>query len=73
MDELVSDNQRKDLRILFNSDVRFSMDQFNWHLGRADNISKCGIFVETERRLKVGIKIYLNFSIPTNFQNINAM
>ena len=72
MDELVSDNQRKDLRILFNNDVRFSMDQFNWHLGRADNISKGGIFVETERRLKVGIKIYLNFSIPTNFQNIKA-
>ena len=72
MDELVSDNQRKNLRILFNHDVRFSMDQFNWHLGRADNISKGGIFVETERRLKVGVKIYLNFSIPTNFQNIKA-
>jgi Tfp pilus assembly protein PilZ len=72
MDELVSDNQRKDLRILFNNDVRFSTDQFNWHLGRADNISNGGIFVETERMLRVGTKIYLNFGIPTNFQNIKA-
>ena len=72
MDGLVAGNQRRDLRIPFNNDVRFSMDQFNWHLGRADNISKGGIFIATERRLKIGSKIHLNFNLPTTFQNIKA-
>ena len=72
MDVLVSGNQRRDLRIPFNNDVRFSMDQFNWHLGRAHNISKGGVFIATERILKVGAQIYLNFNLPTTFQNIKA-
>lgn len=73
MDGLVASNQRRDLRIPFSSNVRFSTDQFNWHLGRAQNISKSGIFVATEKMLKAGTRIYLNFSLKTNFQNIKAI
>jgi len=55
--------QRKDLRIPFQANVQFSMDQFNWHLGRSQNISKRGIFVETGKMPKLGTRIYLNFKI----------
>ena len=72
MDGLVAGNQRRDLRIPFDNDIRYSMDQFNWHLGRADNISKGGVFIATERILKVGSRIYLNFNLPNTFQNIKA-
>ena len=72
MDGLVAGNQRRDLRIPFDSDIRYSMDQFNWHLGRADNISKGGIFVATEKMLKLGSRVYLNFNLPNTFQNIKT-
>lgn len=72
MDGLVVGKHRSDFRIPFDHDIRYSIDQFNWHLGRADNISKGGIFVETEKMLKVGSRIYLNFNLPNIFQNIKT-
>lgn len=72
MDGLVVDNQRRDLRIPFDNDIRYSMDQFNWHLGSADNISKGGIFIVTGRILKIGSRIYLNFNLPNTFQKIKT-
>jgi Tfp pilus assembly protein PilZ len=65
--------QRRDVRIPFTDDVRFSTDEFSWHRGRARNISRSGIFVETDRMAKVGSRIFLNFSLATNFQNVKAM
>ena len=72
MDRLVVDNHRRDFRIPFDSDIRYSIDQFNWHLGKADNISRSGIFIETDKVPKVGSRIYLNFNLPNCFQNIKA-
>lgn len=73
MDRLVSGNQRKDLRIPLNGNVRFSADQFNWNLGKACDISKGGIFIATEKMLKVGSKVYLNFSLKSKYQNIKTI
>lgn len=66
--------QRKDVRIPYKENVQFSMDQFNWYLGRSQNISKRGIFVETDKMLKSGSRIFLNFKIPGRYQvnNIKA-
>jgi len=72
MDISVYGNQRKGSRIPFNNNIRFTTDQFSWHLGRARNISRSGIFVETEELSKVGSKIYMNFRIKDNLQNIKA-
>jgi Tfp pilus assembly protein PilZ len=71
MARIASSQQRKDLRIPYNENVQFSMDQFNWHLGRSQNISKRGIFVETGKMLKLGSKLYLNFKIPGRHQTKN--
>jgi len=71
MARIASSQQRKDLRIPYNENVQFSMDQFNWHLGRSQNISKRGIFVETGKMLKLGSRIYLNFKIPSRHQTKN--
>ena len=75
MDKLVSSCKRKDVRIPFKSDVQFSVDQFNWHLDKAHDISKSGIFIETGKMFKVGSKVYLSFDLITDFQvkNIKAM
>ena len=63
MDKLVVGNRRKDLRIPFKSNVRFSADQFNWYLDRSQNVSKRGLFIETEKMFKVGSRIYLHFNL----------
>jgi len=47
------------------------MNQFNWYLGRSQNISKRGIFVETGKMLKLGSRIYLNFKIQSRYQTKN--
>jgi hypothetical protein len=65
--------QRKDVRIPFTNEVRFSTDEFSWHRGRARNISRSGIFVEMDRMAKVGSRMFLNFSLATNFKNVKAM
>jgi len=69
-----SSQQRKDFRIPYKENVQFSTDQFNWHLGKSQNISKRGIFIGTAKMLKLGSKIYLNFKIPSRNQmkNIKA-
>lgn len=68
MGKLMYNNQRKDLRIPFKNDVRFSKDQFRWDLGKPKNISKGGIFVETERMFKVVSKVYMNLTLTTGGQ-----
>ena len=68
MDQLVTANRRKDLRIPFKSDVRFSADQFNWYLERAQNISQRGLFIETAKMFKVGSMIYLHFDLMADDQ-----
>ena len=68
MDKLVTGNRRKDLRIPFKSNVRFSADQFNWYLDRAQDISKRGLFIETEKMFKVGSRIYLHFNLMAGDQ-----
>lgn len=72
MARIASSQQRKDLRIPYKENVQFSMDQFNWHLGRSQNISKRGIFVATGKMLKLGSKLYLNFKIPGRHQVKNV-
>ena len=72
MDGLVIDHQRSGERVPFNNNVRFSIDQFNWHSGMADNISKGGIFLITDKMVEVGSKIYLTFNLPSTFQSITA-
>ncbi len=71
MARTASSQQRKDLRIPYKENVQFSMDQFNWHLGRSQNISKRGIFVETGKMLKLGSRIHLNFKIQSRHQTKN--
>ena len=66
MDYLVSDSNRKEMRIPYRGTVRFSADQFNWYLNKAQNISKKGIFIETEEKFTVGTKLYLNFDLTVN-------
>ena len=75
MDTSVYSQQRKDLRATYKENVRFSIDQFNWHLGRSRNISKKGIFIETEKMPKLGARVYLNFKIPSRVytKNIKAV
>jgi Tfp pilus assembly protein PilZ len=62
----VSDSKRTEMRIPYRGTVRFSADQFNWYLNKAHNISKKGIFIETEEKFTVGTKLYLNFDLTAN-------
>ena len=68
MDKLVSNQRRKDLRTPFKSVVRLSADKINWHLDKANDISKSGIFIETGEMFKVGSKVHLNFDLVTDCQ-----
>ncbi len=63
MDNLVPHARRKQMRIPYSGTVRYSADQFNWYLKKARNVSKKGIFIETEAQFKVGAKLYLNFDL----------
>jgi hypothetical protein len=73
MDNLVSDSNRKEMRIPYRGTVRFSADQFNWYLNKAQNISKKGIFIETEEKFTVGTKLYLNFDLTVNNQVVKKI
>ncbi len=53
MDKLVSNKQSRDLRVPFKNVVRFGVDQSNLHLDKVHDISKSGMFIETEKKLKV--------------------
>ena len=52
--------KRKDLRVPLEDDVRYTADKFNWYFGWGQNISKSGIFIETERIFKIGSLICMN-------------
>ena len=75
MDKLVSSKQSRDIRVPFKNVVKFGVDQSNLHLDKAHDISKSGMFIETEKKLKVGSKVHLNFDLVTDFQvkNIKAV
>ena len=75
MDKLVSSKKNRDIRVPFENVVKFGVDQSNLHLDKAHDISKSGMFVETEKKLKVGSKVHLNFDLVTDFQvkNIKAV
>ena len=66
MDNLAPHGRRKEGRIPYSGTVRFSADQFNWYLNRARNVSKKGIFIETEEKFKVGTKLYINFDLTVD-------
>ena len=66
MYNLVLDSRRKVLRFPFSGTVRFSADQLNWYLNKAQNISKKGIFIKTEEEFMVGTRLYLNFDLTVN-------
>ena len=72
---LVSSKQNRDIRVPFKNVVKFGVDRSNLHLDKAHDISKSGMFIETEKKLKVGSKVHLNFDLITDFQvkNIKAV
>ena len=63
MDKVVQYGRREDMRIPYRGTVRFSADQFNWYLNQAKNISKRGIFIDTEEMFRVGTRLYLTFDL----------
>ena len=75
MDQSVPRKQSRDLRVPFKHVVRFGVDRSNLHLDRAHDISKSGMFIETEKTFKVGSNVHLNFDLVTDFQvkNIKAV
>jgi Tfp pilus assembly protein PilZ len=56
-------SMRKEIRIPYSGTVRFTTDQFTWYLNKAKNISKKGIFIETEEEFAIGTKLFLNFDL----------
>lgn len=66
MYDFVLQSKRKEIRIPYSGTVRFSADQFNWYLNKAQNLSKKGMFIKTEEEFTVGTKLYLNFDLTDN-------
>jgi Tfp pilus assembly protein PilZ len=73
MDELVSFDNRKALRIPYSGAVRFSADQFHWHLNKAQNISKGGLFIETGEVFTPGTRLYLNIDLTVDTQVVKKI
>jgi Tfp pilus assembly protein PilZ len=73
MDELVSFDNRKVLRTPYNGAVRFSADQFHWHLNKAQNISKEGLFIETGEVFTPGTRLYLNIDLTVDTQVVKRI
>ena len=73
MDELVSFDNRKELRIPCSGAVRFSADQFHWHLNKAQNISKEGLFVETGEVFSLGTNLYLHIDLTVDTQVVKKI
>lgn len=75
MDQFVSKKQKRDMRIPFNHVVRFGLDRSNLHMDKAHDISKSGMFIETDKPFKVGSNVHLNFDLITDYQvkNIKAV
>lgn len=63
MDESVLCDKRKAIRIPCNGTVRFSADQFNWYLNRAQNISKEGLFIETGKVFTPGTRLSVQIDL----------
>ncbi len=73
MDELVSLDNRKALRIPYSGAVRFSADQFHWHLNKAQNISKEGLFIETGEVFTLGTRLYLKIDLTVDTQVVKKI
>jgi len=75
MNPFVPRKQSRDMRVPFKHVVRFGVDRSNLHLDKAHDISKSGMFIETEKTFKVGSNVHLNFDLITDFQvkNIKAV
>jgi Tfp pilus assembly protein PilZ len=73
MDELVSFDNRKVLRIPYSGAVRFSANQFHWHLNKAQNISKEGLFIETGEVFTLGTRFYLNIDLTVDTQVVKKI
>lgn len=73
MDALVSLDNRKALRIPYSGAVRFSADQFHWHLNKAQNISKEGLFIETGEVFTLGTRLYLNIDLTVDTQVVKKI
>ena len=73
MDELVSFDNRKALRIPYSGAVRFSADQFHWHLHKAQNISKEGLFIETGEVFTLGTNLYLHIDLTVDTQVVKKI
>ena len=73
MDELVSFDNRKVLRIPYSGAVRFSANQFHWHLNKAQNISKEGLFIETGEVFTIGTRFYLNIDLTVDTQVVKKI
>lgn len=66
MDKGVLYEQRKELRIPYRGAVRFSADQFHWYLNTSQNISKEGLFIETEEVFAPDALLYLYIDLRVN-------
>jgi Tfp pilus assembly protein PilZ len=73
MDELVSYDNRKELRIPYKGAIRFSADQFHWHLNKAQNISKGGLFIETGEVFTLGKNLYLHIDLTVDTQVVKRI
>jgi len=73
MDELVSSGKRKALRIPYRGAVRFSADQFHWHVNRAQNISREGLFIETGEVFVPGTRLYVNIDLTVDTQVVKKI
>lgn len=75
MDQFVSQKQKRDMRVPFNHVVRFGVDRSNLHMDKAHDISKSGMFIETDKPFKVGSNVHLNFDLISDYQvkNIKAV
>ena len=73
MDELVSYDNRKELRISYSGAVRFSADQFHWHVNKAQNISKEGLFIETGEVFTLGTNLYLHIDLTVDAQVVKKI
>jgi len=73
MDELVSSDKRKELRIPYSGAVRFSADQFHWYVNKAHNISKKGLFIETGEVFTPGTSLSVQIDLTVGTQVVKKI
>ena len=66
-------DNRKALRIPYGGAVRFSADQFHWHLNKAQDISNEGLFIETGEVFTLGTRLYLNIDLTVDTQVVKKI